>query len=91
MHVIRWSVVLLFLTGALMWLAAVTGFEPASWQYSLRMAGGIYFLLALAASGVMSIPSVHRKASSSTVPREDWAFIFIVCTISLFGISLWFD
>ncbi|SDX09435.1 hypothetical protein SAMN05444487_11031 [Marininema mesophilum] len=91
MHVIRWSVALILVTGALMVLAAVMGFYvPDSWQYSLRIAGGVFFLLALITSGVMSIPSVHRQ-SKSEITREDWAFIFIICTIALFGISLCFN
>ncbi|SFS75396.1 hypothetical protein [Marininema halotolerans] len=90
MHVIRWSVALVMITGALMLLAAVTGlYVPDSWQYSLRMAGGVFFLFALISSGVMSIPSVHRQ-SQSGITREDWAFVFIICTILLFGISLFF-
>ncbi|OYD07538.1 hypothetical protein [Paludifilum halophilum] len=90
MHVIRWSIIFVLLTLFLMGLtAALDWYEPSSWQYSLRVAGGFYFLLALIASGIVSIPRMRIRTRKS-VPREDWAFIFIVVTIALFGVSLWF-
>ncbi|SDC83014.1 hypothetical protein SAMN04488112_11816 [Melghirimyces thermohalophilus] len=92
MHMIRWSLIFVFLTLSLMWLTVYWGwYDPTSWQYSIRVAGGIYFLLALAMSGIMSIPSVRRKSNRTPDERVDWSFIFIVVTIALFGISLWFD
>ncbi|SMO74647.1 hypothetical protein [Melghirimyces algeriensis] len=92
MYLIRWSFFFVFATLSLLWLMGSLGwYEPYSWQYTIRVAGGIYFLLALAMSGVMSIPSIRRKNNHTPGSRVDWSFIFIVVTISLFGVSLWFE
>jgi hypothetical protein len=79
-YVIRWTVLLVLSSLALMWLSVVIGwYQPSSWQYSIRVLGGVYFLLAIAASGVITDRS-----------PKDWAFIFLSVTITLFGISLFF-
>ncbi|GGE09794.1 hypothetical protein GCM10011571_08890 [Marinithermofilum abyssi] len=81
MYVIRWSVILVLSSLALMWLSVVIGwYQPSSWQYSIRVLGGVYFFLAIAASGVITHQSYPK----------DWAFIFLSVTITLFGISLFF-
>ncbi|PTX50633.1 hypothetical protein C8P63_13615 [Melghirimyces profundicolus] len=92
MYVVRWSIFFVFATLSLLWLTASLGwYEPYSWQYGIRMAGGVYFLIALVLSGIMSIPTVRRKTSRTPVQHVDWSFIFIVVTIALFGVSLWFE
>jgi hypothetical protein len=91
MYVIRWSILIVAATISILWLVSFLGwYEPLSWQYTIRVAGGIYFLIAIAMSGIMSHPSFHREKGSMSGAKEDWAFIFIVVTILLFGVSLWF-
>lgn len=91
MYVIRWSVFFVAVTLSLLWLVDFLGwYESLSWKYSIRVAGGIYFLFAIVMSGIMSQPSLHGEAPSTSETKTDWAFIFIVVTITLFGVSLWF-
>lgn len=91
MHVIRWSVFFVAATLSLLWLMDFLGwYKSLSWQYSIRVAGGIYFLFAIAMSGIMSHPSFHGENPPTSEVKTDWAFIFIVVTIALFGVSLWF-
>ncbi|QKG83473.1 hypothetical protein GXN76_02630 [Kroppenstedtia pulmonis] len=92
MFVIRWSVLLVGITLSVLWLIdTLSWYKLSSWQYSIRIIAGLYFLLALVASGIMSVPRVQlRTKMHHSKAREDWAFIFIVVTIALFGVSLWF-
>lgn len=86
------------LTWAIFWVASVilvTGivsYFPANfdwelWQTQLRMAAGIFFLISLIVGGVLTTDAAYRKRSRAFY-REEWSFICIIVTISLFGISL---
>ncbi|MFD1428576.1 hypothetical protein JOD24_000571 [Kroppenstedtia sanguinis] len=89
MYVIRWSILIVVATISLLWLVSFLGwYEPLSWEYAIRVAAGIYFLIAIAMSGIMSHPSVQGEKGPISEVKGDWAFIFIVVTILLFGVSL---
>ncbi|TCS92789.1 hypothetical protein [Hazenella coriacea] len=86
------------LTWAIFWIASVilvtgvisfisSSFDWTLWQTQLRMAAGLFFLISLVVGGVLTTDAAYRKRSRAFY-REEWSFICIIVTISLFGISL---
>ncbi|PTM57470.1 hypothetical protein [Desmospora activa] len=91
MVIIRRSFTLVVTTLTLMWITVFLGwYEPFSWQYSIRVIGSLYFLLAILTSGLMSLPTIREKGKENKGQREEWSFIFLLVTVILFGISLAF-
>ncbi|MDR6225873.1 hypothetical protein [Desmospora profundinema] len=86
------SLTLVAITLALMWVTVLLGwYQPFSWQYSIRVIAGLYFLLAVFTSGLMSLPTTwKRRREKGVYQREDWSFIFLLVTVLLFGVSLAF-
>jgi hypothetical protein len=88
---IRWVLIWLVLTVGLTGLIAY-GFSKGDfliWKAYLRAAGGVYFFIALMAGGVLTTEVAYRERTKPYY-REEWSFICILVTISLFGISLLF-
>lgn len=59
------------------------------WKEQLRIAGGAFFFFSLLVGGILSTKPSETK-NARIIHREDWSFICLLVTISLFGISLFF-
>jgi hypothetical protein len=83
-----WIAIAVGLTGFTSYLTS--NLDPAVWQAQLRMAGGVFFMIALVVGGVLTTDVAYRNRKRSFY-REDWSFICILVTITLFGISFIFS
>jgi hypothetical protein len=88
---IRWALMWLALTVGLTGLIAfgLAGGDLQIWKTYLRAAGGIYFFIALIVGGVLTTEAAYHQRTKPYY-REEWSFICILVTITLFGISLFF-
>ncbi|MGA9175495.1 MAG: hypothetical protein WBZ33_16175 [Thermoactinomyces sp.] len=89
MRILAWSLIWIFLsitvTGIVSY--ALDGMDLTAWRTELRTAGGVFFMAALVIGGVLTTKSAYRSRKRFFY-REDWSFICILVTISLFGLSL---
>jgi hypothetical protein len=84
---LTWTILVVGVTGILAILS-----EDGSllvWKEHLRIAGGVFFLLSLFVGGILTTKPAETRNARITY-REDWSFICLLVTISLFGISLFF-
>lgn len=91
MKLVRWSLIWItfavFLTGLLThWMASG---DLSVWKEQLRIAGGIFFMIAIFIGGVLSTTPAKTRNAHVT-HRDECSFICLVVTICLFTISLLF-
>ncbi|MBA4495482.1 hypothetical protein ACFO25_19425 [Paenactinomyces guangxiensis] len=88
MRLLGWSVIwiatAILITGLISYISA--DLNVLVWQAHLRVAGGIFFMIALIVGGVLTTDSAYRNRKRDFY-REDWSFICILVTVTLFGIS----
>lgn len=85
---IVWTIVSIIFTGVLSYLLFDAGL--AVWKTNLRVGAGIFFAVSLLVGGVLTTDS-NYKAKKRSYYQEEWSFICILVTISLFGISFIFS
>lgn len=78
-----WTLITSLITGLFTYQIANGNIQV--WQGYLRYVGGLFFFMALLAGGVFT-----TRVKDHRFCREDWSFICILVTISLFGISFLF-
>lgn len=85
---LRWSFVLTLFSLLLIGLILPLIHESHGWQLGMRVMGGLFFVLAVIASGVLSLrmPSVSVE-QSGRMSRHDWALAFLLVSVWLFGLS----
>lgn len=83
-----WIIVTLVVTGSISYISA--DLDLTVWQTNLQMSGGVFFMIALIVGGVLTTDSAFRNRKRA-IYREEWSFICILVTISLFGISILFS
>jgi hypothetical protein len=85
---LRWSFVLTLFSLLLLGLILPLIHGPHGWQGGMRVMGGLFFILAVVTSGVLSL----RMQCISTghvgrMSRHDWTLAFLLVSVWLFVLS----
>ncbi|MBD1373359.1 hypothetical protein IC620_13475 [Hazenella sp. IB182357] len=80
-----WTIVALFISGTWAYLSA--DLDLIVLQSNMRISAAVFFMIGLIVGGVLTTDSAYRSRAKKYY-REDWSFICVLVTISLFGISL---
>lgn len=83
-----WTIAAVLTTGLFSYILLDAGL--AAWGTNLRFGAGLFFVMALVVGGVLTTDT-NYKAKTRSFYREEWSFICLLVTISLFGISLIFS
>ncbi|SDZ26267.1 hypothetical protein [Thermoactinomyces sp. DSM 45892] len=83
-----WTITAVLLIGVLSYIGFDSGL--AVWGSNLKFGAGLFFAVALVVGGVLTTDK-NYKAKTKSFYREEWSFICLLVTISLFGISLVFS